>query len=93
MKPTTHFSLATTPIHEELIKHDRSSPEYLRGMSHELRTPLNVIIGISQLLQRDRKSPLTPLHRDAVERMERNARTLLHSVNQLIESLRKNNAH
>jgi PAS domain S-box-containing protein len=32
--------------------------EFLASMSHELRTPLNAILGFSQLLQRDRKSPL-----------------------------------
>jgi signal transduction histidine kinase len=58
-------------------------------MSHELRTPLNVIIGICQFLERDGKTPLSPMHRDAVNRMERNARTLLQSVNHLIEGLRK----
>lgn len=62
-------------------------------MGHELRTPLNVIIGICQLLVRDRKTPLTPMHRDAVERMERNARTLLHSVNHLLETMRNGNTH
>ncbi|MGZ8843183.1 MAG: sensor histidine kinase [Pyrinomonadaceae bacterium] len=93
MKPTTNFSTPPMPIHEELIKHDRSDPEFLKGMGHELRTPLNVIIGICQLLSRDRQRPLTPLHRDAVERMERNAHTLLRSVNQLLETLRNEKAH
>jgi signal transduction histidine kinase len=93
VKSTNNFSLAPTPIHAELIKHDRASPDFVKGMSHELRTPLNVIIGISQLLIRDRKTPLTPMHRDAVERMERNARALLHSVNQLLENLRDDNTH
>ncbi len=93
MKPTTNFSTAPTPIHEELIKYDRSNPEFLKGMDHELRTPLNVIIGICQLLNRDRERPLNPPHRDAVERMERNARNLLHSVNQLLETLRDEKAH
>lgn len=93
MKPTSNFSTAPTPIHEELIKHDRASPDFVRGMGHELRTPLNVIIGICQLLSRDRERPLTPPHRDAVERMERNARMLLHSVNGLLETLRNERAH
>ena len=93
MKPTTTFSIAPTPIHEELMKHDRSNSEFPNGMGHELRTPLNVIIGICQLLIRDRERPLTALHRDAVERMERNARTLLHSVNKVLETLRNEKAH
>jgi len=33
--------------------------EFLASMSHELRTPLNSILGFAQLLQRDRKTPLT----------------------------------
>ena len=77
----------------EALTHDGSVPDVLKGLSHELRTPLNVIIGMCQLLERDRKTPLSPMHRDAVDRMERNARSLLHSVNHLIEKLRKNNGH
>ena len=33
--------------------------EFLSSMSHELRTPLNAILGFAQLLERDRKQPLT----------------------------------
>jgi hypothetical protein len=50
-----------------------------------------MIIGMCQFLERDRKTPHA-LHRDAVDRMERNARTLLHPVNHLIEKLRNNKA-
>ena len=57
-------------------------------MSHELRTPLNVIIGSCQLLKRDRKRALSSTQRDTVDRMERNARTLLHSVNHLLDCVR-----
>jgi signal transduction histidine kinase len=67
---------------------ERDTGEFAKAMSHELRTPLNVIIGICQFLERDRKTPLSPMHHDAVNRMERNARTLLQSVNHLIEGLR-----
>jgi signal transduction histidine kinase len=62
--------------------------EFAKVMSHELRTPLNVIIGICQFLERDRQTPLSSMHRDAVDRMERNARALLQSINQLLEHLR-----
>src|SRR5216683_1426336 len=58
------------------------------GMTHELRTPLNVIIGLCQLLERDSKSPLSPMQRDAVDRMERNAHALLQSVNHLLGCMR-----
>ena len=33
--------------------------EFLSSMSHELRTPLNAILGFAQLLERDRKRPLS----------------------------------
>ena len=67
---------------------DRAATNFVKGISHELRTPLNVIIGLCQLLERDRKTPLSAVQKDAVIRMERNARTLLHSVNHLLEHMR-----
>ena len=92
MKPITELSPTPAQIPRDALTHDQAVPESLQGISHELRTPLNVIIGMCQFLERDRQTPLSPLHRDAVDRMERNARTLLHSVNHLIEKLRTNKA-
>ncbi len=34
--------------------------EFLSSMSHELRTPMNAILGFAQLLQRDKRAPLSP---------------------------------
>lgn len=73
---------------EETRQADCAVTDFVKGMSHELRTPLNVIIGLCQLLERDRQSSLTAMQRDAIERMERNGRTLLQSVNHLLELLR-----
>ncbi len=75
------------------MKTDPAATDFAKGMSHELRTPLNVIIGMCQFLERDRKTPLSPVHRDAVDRMERNARALLDSVNHLLECLRTGQLH
>ena len=69
---------------------DHGSAEFANTISHELRTPLNVIIGMCQFLERDQETPLSPVHRDAVDRMDRNARALLQSVNQLLAYLRDN---
>jgi PAS domain S-box-containing protein len=78
--------------HEELLsaydrlrEHDRLKSAFVANMSHELRTPLNVIIGLCQILARDPSAPLAPLQEDAVERMERNARSLLDLVNEMLE--------
>jgi signal transduction histidine kinase len=77
-----------THVDEELLSADRAATDFVKGMSHDLRTPLNVIIGLCQLLERDRQATLSATQRDAVERMERNARALLQSVNHLIGCLR-----
>ena len=82
-----------TSVHEALFADESNNNDFEKAMSHELRTPLNVIIGICQFLERDQKTPLSPMHRDAVARMDRNARALLRSVNQLLNSLRNGQPH
>jgi signal transduction histidine kinase len=67
---------------------DRAPKDFMKGMSHELHTPLHVIIGLCQLLERDRTATLTPMQLDALERMERNARALLQTVNHLLVCMR-----
>jgi two-component system, sensor histidine kinase and response regulator len=71
--------------YDRLREHDRLKTAFVSNISHELRTPLNVIIGLSQLLARDRQLPLAPLQEEAVTRMERNARSLLELVNDLLD--------
>jgi signal transduction histidine kinase len=80
-------------VHESLFTENIDNPEFLKSVSHDMRTPLNVIIGICQFLERDEKTPLSPMHRDAVVRMDRNARALLESINRLLNSLRSGQAH
>jgi signal transduction histidine kinase len=67
---------------------DGASSDFMKGISHDLHTPLHVIIGLCQLLERDRDTGLSPLQRDAIERMERNARALLQTANHLLGCLR-----
>jgi signal transduction histidine kinase len=76
-----------SPVDEGLMT-DRAATEFVKGMSHELHTPLHVIIGLCQLLERDRNASLSAAQRDAIERMERNARNLLQTVNHLLACLR-----
>jgi len=89
VKPTTNASHKQPGIHGNLIISKCDSNDFARAMSHELRTPLNVIIGMCQFLDRDQKTPLSAMHRDAVSRMDRNARALLQSVNHLLDCLRQ----
>ena len=89
MKAATNVSPNSVRAHDQLLMSpDHRQADFLKGVSHDLRTPLNVIIGICQFLERDKKTPLSPMHQDAVERMERNARALLQSVNHLMEYMR-----
>lgn len=88
MKAVIEVSRQPTHVDQEVLSADRAATEFVKGMSHDLRTPLNVIIGLCQLLERDRQATLSATQRDAVERMERNARALLQSVNHLIGCLR-----
>jgi PAS domain S-box-containing protein len=79
--------------YERLREHDRLKTAFVSNISHELRTPLNVIIGLSQLLARDRRTPLMPLQSEVVERVERNARALLELVNDLLDYSRLEAGH
>jgi signal transduction histidine kinase len=67
---------------------DHATPDFVKGMSHELHTPLNVIIGLCQVLGRDRPTTLSATQRDAVERMERNAHALLQTIDHLLACMR-----
>lgn len=71
--------------YDRLREHDRLKSAFVTNISHELRTPLNVIIGLCQLLARDRRAPLAGDQAEAVERMDRNAHNLLLLVNNLLD--------
>lgn len=89
MKAETNIGRNRATIDKDvLISTDHATPDFLKGMSHELHTPLNVIIGLCQILGRDRATTLSATQRDVVERMERNAQSLLHSVDHLLACLR-----
>jgi signal transduction histidine kinase len=75
-------------VDDDGLRADRAAPGFVKEMSHELHTPLNVIIGLCQMLERDRQATLSAMQRDSVERMERNARALLQTVDHLLVCLR-----
>ena len=79
--PTYHLA-ATVDDHHMAITHVMRGDEWINS------TPLHVIIGLCQLLERDRNATLSPAQLDAVERMERNAQNLLLTVNHLLACLR-----
>jgi signal transduction histidine kinase len=59
--------------------------EFLSSMSHEIRTPLNSILGFAQLLQRDKKSPLTDAQKEKLEHVLRGGEHLLHLIDDVLD--------
>jgi signal transduction histidine kinase len=70
-------------LYEQTTELDRLKTEFFANVSHELRTPLTLILGpIEQLLAADN---LTATQRHDLSVVERNARTLLKHVNDLLD--------
>ncbi len=59
--------------------------EFLSSMSHELRTPLNAILGFAQLLQRDRKEPLSVRHKERVDQILKGGEHLLRLIDDILD--------
>jgi PAS domain S-box-containing protein len=59
--------------------------EFLSSMSHELRTPLNAILGFAQLVQRDRKEPLSARHKERVDHILKGGEHLLHLIDDILD--------
>jgi len=59
--------------------------EFLSSMSHELRTPLNAVLGFAQLLQRDKKEPLTERHRERVHQILKGGEHLLRLIDDILD--------
>jgi PAS domain S-box-containing protein len=62
--------------------------EFLASMSHELRTPLNAILGFAQLLQRDRKEPLSERHQERLGHVLRGGEHLLRLIDDVLDFAR-----
>ena len=54
-------------------------------MSHELRTPLNAMLGFAQLLEIDRRHPLTPAQRPWVAQIQQAGWHLLEMINDVLD--------
>lgn len=59
--------------------------EFLSSMSHELRTPLNAILGFTQLLQLDRKQPLSARQLERLQHVMRSGEHLLRLIDDVLD--------
>ena len=64
---------------------NRAKSDFLSRMSHELRTPLNAMLGFAQLLEIDRKNPLTPAQRPWVAQIQQAGWHLLEMINDVLD--------
>ena len=63
----------------------RAKSEFVSSMSHELRTPLNAILGFAQLLQLDRRDPLSERHRERVKHILKGGEHLLRLIDDILD--------
>jgi PAS domain S-box-containing protein len=73
---------------EALRAANAAKSEFLSVMSHELRTPLNSILGFGQLLQRDRRTPLSPRQATMVGHVVQSGEHLLHLIDDVLDLAR-----
>jgi PAS domain S-box-containing protein len=59
--------------------------EFLSSMSHELRTPMNAILGFAQLLQRDKRNPLSEDQRAKLSYVLQGGEHLLRLIDDILD--------
>ena len=81
-------------VHEAALRTaSEAKSEFLASMSHELRTPLNAILGFAQLLQRDRKQPLSERQLERLHHVLRGGEHLLHLIDDVLDLSRIETGH
>jgi signal transduction histidine kinase/CheY-like chemotaxis protein len=67
---------------EKAVKTDQAKTEFLANMSHELRTPLNIIIGMTQIMERD---DVPNEYKESFSLINTSSQTLLNIVNDILD--------
>lgn len=70
---------------KQLSEVSRLKTNFLSNMSHELRTPLNSVIALSGVLNRRLKNKISDEENSYLEVIERNGKSLLHLINDILD--------
>jgi len=80
-----HMSEDLTSARDEAERAQRAMGLFMSSMSHELRTPLNAILGFSQLMEYDKKTPLSESQKEGVGIIKQSGEHLLDLINELLD--------
>ncbi|HEX5059978.1 MAG TPA: ATP-binding protein, partial [Kofleriaceae bacterium] len=80
-----HHEAELTTAREIAEAASAAKSEFLSSMSHELRTPLNAILGFAQLLERDRKQPLSERQLERLSHVLRGGEHLLRLIDDILD--------
>ena len=89
-KPVQYIAIRTE-ITEQILaernaeKANMAKSDFLSSMSHELRTPMNAIIGFSQILNSNKKEPLSPGQEKCVSHILKGGKHLLELINEVLD--------
>lgn len=72
-------------------KASQAKSDFLSLMSHELRTPLNAILGFSQVLEFNKKQPLTDAQEISVSNIRESGNLLLEMISDVLDLARVEN--
>jgi signal transduction histidine kinase len=79
---------ALTVANSKLAEASEHKSRFLANVNHELRTPLSSIIGYARLLRRETEGQISPLQRENLEDLLRNAERLLAQIDSLLDFAR-----
>jgi signal transduction histidine kinase len=74
-----------TVANDKLAEASKLKSRFLANVNHELRTPLSSIIGYARLLRRETEKQISPVQRENLEDLLRNAERLLGLIDSLLD--------
>ncbi len=72
----------------EAERANRAKSEFMSRMSHELRTPLNAVLGFAQVMEMDRKDPLSAGQRERLTQVQQAGWNLLEMIDDVLDIAR-----